>query len=82
MSLIVKTVVFDYQEINGSTITRELRRGAEYDYMKRYGAEWKLAQKDPSAQRAFSQEHCRFTELVSSKYCIVIDKSTPMPFCT
>ncbi|KAJ8706138.1 hypothetical protein PYW07_010915 [Mythimna separata] len=56
------------QELNGSTITRELRRGAEYDYMKRYGAEWKLAQKDPAAQRAFNLEHCRFSDLVSSKY--------------
>ncbi|PZC70463.1 hypothetical protein B5X24_HaOG216098 [Helicoverpa armigera] len=60
------------QELNGSTITRELRRGAEYDYMKRYGAEWKLAQADPAAQREFSVEHCRFTELIN-KYGIPDD---------
>lgn len=59
--------IFNSQELNGSTITRELRRGAEYDYLKRYGAEWKLAQNDPTAQRAFNVEHCRFAELVSSK---------------
>ncbi|KAG6463920.1 hypothetical protein O3G_MSEX014154 [Manduca sexta] len=52
------------QELNGSTITRELRRGAEYDYMKRYGAEWKLAQDDVSKKRTFDVEHSRFTELV------------------
>uniref|UniRef100_A0A2H1WCF3 Tubulin-specific chaperone E n=1 Tax=Spodoptera frugiperda TaxID=7108 RepID=A0A2H1WCF3_SPOFR len=60
------------QELNGSTITRELRRGAEYDYMKRYGAEWKAAQSDPASQRAFSVEHCRFTELIN-KYGIPDD---------
>ncbi|XP_049882216.1 tubulin-specific chaperone E [Pectinophora gossypiella] len=51
-------------ELNGSTITRELRRGAEYDYLKRYGAEWKLAQADPPARLAFHVEHCRFNELI------------------
>ncbi|XP_022828735.1 tubulin-specific chaperone E [Spodoptera litura] len=60
------------QELNGSTITRELRRGAEYDYMKRYGAEWKAAQSDPASQRAFIIEHCRFTELIN-KYGIPDD---------
>lgn len=60
------------QEINGSTITRELRRGAEYDYMKRYGAEWKLAQLSPADLAAFNQEHCRFTDLIN-KYGIPDD---------
>ncbi|KAJ8706139.1 hypothetical protein PYW07_010916 [Mythimna separata] len=40
--------------------------------MTRYGAEWKLAQKDPAAQRAFNLEHCRFSDLVS-KYGIPED---------
>ncbi|XP_026501773.1 tubulin-specific chaperone E [Vanessa tameamea] len=60
------------QEINGSLITRELRRGAEYDYMKRYGAEWKLVQSDPQKKVAFDIEHCRFQELIS-KYGIPDD---------
>ncbi|KAL0810625.1 hypothetical protein ABMA28_010739 [Loxostege sticticalis] len=60
------------QELNGSTITREMRRGAEYDYMKRYGAEWKLSQQDPARKRAFQLEHCRFEQLIS-KYGIPED---------
>ncbi|XP_041985963.1 tubulin-specific chaperone E [Aricia agestis] len=60
------------QELNGSIITRELRRGAEYDYMKRYGAEWKLARNDPAKMAAFDIEHSRFGELVD-KYGIPDD---------
>ncbi|XP_047999954.1 tubulin-specific chaperone E [Leguminivora glycinivorella] len=60
------------QELNGSQITRELRRGAEYDYMKRYGAEWKRAQTDLTLRTAFDIDHCRFQELVM-KYGIPDD---------
>ncbi|CAK1549351.1 unnamed protein product [Leptosia nina] len=60
------------QELNGSIITRELRRGAEYDYMKRYGAEWKLAQNDVNSKHKFDLEHCRFQELID-KYGIPDD---------
>ncbi|KAJ2943191.1 hypothetical protein O0L34_g18902 [Tuta absoluta] len=63
-SQLVIAKIATLQELNGSTITRELRRGAEYDYMKRYGAEWKLAQTDPINKRAFDIEHCRFTKLI------------------
>ncbi|XP_013145467.1 PREDICTED: tubulin-specific chaperone E [Papilio polytes] len=60
------------QELNGSIITRELRRGAEYDYLKRYGAEWKLAQEQDAHKKAFDTEHCRFQELLD-KYGIPDD---------
>ncbi|XP_028163218.1 tubulin-specific chaperone E-like [Ostrinia furnacalis] len=60
------------QELNGSTITRELRRGAEYDYMKRAGADWKQAQNDPALKLAFQLEHCRFEQLIN-KYGIPED---------
>ncbi|XP_053620958.1 tubulin-specific chaperone E [Plodia interpunctella] len=60
------------QELNGTLITREERRGAEYDYMKLYGAEWKLAQQDPVKKLAFAIEHCRFEELIR-KYGIPED---------
>ncbi|XP_068624457.1 tubulin-specific chaperone E [Battus philenor] len=60
------------QELNGSIITRELRRGAEYDYLKRYGGEWKAAQKDQTLKLAFDLEHCRFQELLN-KYGIPDD---------
>lgn len=60
------------QELNGSIITRELRCGAEYDYMKRYGAEWKGAQADLDKKMAFDIEHCRFNELIN-KYGIPDD---------
>ncbi|CAF4945171.1 unnamed protein product [Pieris macdunnoughi] len=60
------------QELNGSIITRESRRGAEYDYLKRYGAEWKLAQSDTCKKKAFDLEHNRFQELID-KYGIPDD---------
>ncbi|VVD00521.1 unnamed protein product, partial [Leptidea sinapis] len=60
------------QELNGSTITREQRRGAEYDYIKRYGAEWKLAQTDETTRIAFDLEHGRFQKLID-KYGIPED---------
>ncbi|CAG9790164.1 unnamed protein product [Diatraea saccharalis] len=52
------------QELNGSCVTREARRGAEYDYMKRHGAEYKRAQLRDDTKRHFTAEHCRFDLLV------------------
>ncbi|XP_045457461.1 tubulin-specific chaperone E [Melitaea cinxia] len=60
------------KELNGSIITPELRRGAEYDYMKRYGAEWKSVQNNPQLKTEFDIEHCRFQELIA-KYGIPED---------
>ncbi|XP_045507669.1 tubulin-specific chaperone E [Colias croceus] len=71
-SQLIIAKIGNLQELNGSTITRELRRGAEYDYMKRYGAEWKLAQNDVNMKKAFDLEHCRFQELID-KYGIPDD---------
>ncbi|XP_039761653.1 tubulin-specific chaperone E [Pararge aegeria] len=71
-SQLIMAKIGNLQELNGSVITRELRRGAEYDYMKRYGAEWKSAQSDPQKKIAFDLEHCRFQELVN-KYDIPDD---------
>ncbi|XP_045780874.1 tubulin-specific chaperone E [Maniola jurtina] len=71
-SQLIIAKIGNLQELNGSTITRELRRGAEYDYMKRYGAEWKMAQNDPQKKMAFDLEHCRFQELIN-KYGIPDD---------
>ncbi|CAG5059932.1 unnamed protein product [Parnassius apollo] len=71
-SQLVIAKIGSLQELNGSTITRELRRGAEYDYLKRYGAEWKLAQSDSTRKSAFDLEHCRFQELIN-KYGIPED---------
>lgn len=72
VSQIIIAKIENLQELNGSLITRELRRGAEYDYMKRYGAEWKLVQSDMQKKLAFDIEHCRFQELVD-KYGIPDD---------
>ncbi|XP_045540702.1 tubulin-specific chaperone E [Papilio machaon] len=71
-SQLVIAKVGSLQELNGSIITRELRRGAEYDYLKRYGAEWKVAQQDAVQKLAFDIEHCRFQELID-KYGIPDD---------
>ncbi|XP_013178404.1 PREDICTED: tubulin-specific chaperone E [Papilio xuthus] len=71
-SQLVIAKIGSLQELNGSIITRELRRGAEYDYLKRYGGEWKLAQQDNALKMAFDIEHCRFQELVN-KYGIPDD---------
>ncbi|XP_023938324.2 tubulin-specific chaperone E [Bicyclus anynana] len=72
VSQLIIAKIGNLQELNGSIITRELRRGAEYDYMKRYGAEWKAAQSDSQKKMAFDLEHCRFQELVN-KYGIPDD---------
>ncbi|KPJ02021.1 Tubulin-specific chaperone E [Papilio xuthus] len=71
-SQLVIAKIGSLQELNGSIITRELRRGAEYDYLKRYGGEWKLAQQDNALKMAFDIEHCRFQELLN-KYGIPDD---------
>ncbi|KPJ17724.1 Tubulin-specific chaperone E [Papilio machaon] len=71
-SQLVIAKIGSLQELNGSIITRELRRGAEYDYLKRYGAEWKVAQQDAVQKLAFDIEHCRFQELID-KYGIPDD---------
>ncbi|GBP06342.1 Tubulin-specific chaperone E [Eumeta japonica] len=52
------------QELNCTQITREARRGAEYDYIKRHGAEWKTTRNSSNAS-LFSIEHCRFPELIN-----------------
>ncbi|XP_004923154.1 tubulin-specific chaperone E [Bombyx mori] len=71
-SQLVVAKIGTLQELNGSIITGELRRGAEYDYLKRYGGEWKVAQLDFEAKAAFDAEHCRFEELIR-KYGIPED---------
>ncbi|XP_026764914.2 tubulin-specific chaperone E [Galleria mellonella] len=71
-SQLITAKIGTLQELNGTIITREERRGAEYDYMKQYGAEWKLAQHDLAKQAAFTLEHCRFEELIK-KYGIPED---------
>ncbi|XP_037970492.2 tubulin-specific chaperone E [Plutella xylostella] len=60
------------QELNGSHLTPEFRRGAEYDYMKQHGAEWKKAQANEAMKMAFDVEHHRFDELIT-KYGIPDD---------
>ncbi|KAM3968531.1 tubulin-binding cofactor E [Aphomia sociella] len=71
-SQLITAKIGTLQELNGTIITREERRGAEYDYMKHYGAEWKAAQLDLEKQRLFALEHCRFDELIK-KYGIPED---------
>ncbi|CAB3232661.1 unnamed protein product [Arctia plantaginis] len=71
-SQLISAKIDTLQELNGSAITRELRRGAEYDYLKRYGAEWKRAQLQPALRQAFSLQHCRFNHLID-KYGIPED---------
>ncbi|OWR53855.1 tubulin-specific chaperone E like protein, partial [Danaus plexippus plexippus] len=65
-SQLIIAKIGNLQELNGSCITRELRRGSEYDYMKRYGAEWK------KGDEQFHFEHCRFQELID-KYGVPDD---------
>ncbi|KAJ8925192.1 hypothetical protein NQ315_001378 [Exocentrus adspersus] len=50
--------------LNGTTITSDERRGAEYDYVKKYALEW-LRVKDTSEQEYFLLEHSRYLELIA-----------------
>ncbi|KAL4703945.1 hypothetical protein ACJJTC_009550 [Scirpophaga incertulas] len=61
------------QELNGSQISGEFRRGAEYDYLKRHGAEWQRARAEPGRRRAFQLDHCRFDQLIN-KYGLPDDR--------
>ncbi|XP_060534940.1 tubulin-specific chaperone E [Cylas formicarius] len=50
---------------NGRRITPDDRRGAEYDYQKKYGLEWLKVKNTPERNR-FLLEHNRYLELIES----------------
>lgn len=52
--------------LNATEISATERRGAEYDYLKKYGLEW-LAVKDTEKRDEFLEEHNRYLELIESK---------------
>lgn len=55
--------------MNGSEVSREIRRGAEYDYIKKHGLLWKQT-KDSNNEKIvmdFALLHSRFDQLIQSK---------------
>lgn len=58
-----------FKILNGCTIDALFRKGAEYDYIKKYGLEW-LQIKDNEAKRNdFLKQHNRYLELIERKIC-------------
>lgn len=53
--------------MNGTLIPDDERRGAEYDYLKKYAIEWLQVQNDEK-RTSFLCEHNRYLELIDSKY--------------
>lgn len=51
--------------MNGVTIQDDQRKGAEYDYIKKYALEWIRVQ-HTEARDTFLNEHNRFLELIQS----------------
>ncbi|CAH2002582.1 unnamed protein product [Acanthoscelides obtectus] len=65
---IIIAKIKNLKTINGSTIKREERYGAEIDYLKKYALEWIDVQNNPEARSKFLLEHNRYLELIESKY--------------
>lgn len=53
---------------NGATIRPDERKGAEYDYIKKYGLQWLSVKDDPQKKALFLDVHNRYEELIESKY--------------
>jgi len=49
---------------NGATIRPDERKGAEYDYIKKYGLEWLSVKDDPEKRAEFLRKYNRYDELV------------------
>lgn len=57
------------KSLNGTQITHEERRGAEYDYLKLYLRKWVETENNPDKRNVFINEHPRYPILVD-KYGI------------
>ncbi|XP_077302951.1 tubulin-binding cofactor E isoform X2 [Arctopsyche grandis] len=54
------------KELNGSEVNREIRRGAEYDYLKKHGLLWKQCSESLEERKIleFALFHSRFDQLI------------------
>ncbi|XP_075211361.1 tubulin-binding cofactor E isoform X2 [Lycorma delicatula] len=50
--------------LNGQEITREERRGSEYDYIKKHGQQWYDSKTNDELYTAFIKEHPRYMNLI------------------
>lgn len=53
--------------LNGSLIQEDVRKGAEYDYLKKYALDW-LKVQNTDDRNAFLVEHNRYLEFIDRKY--------------
>lgn len=60
-------ISFIFQVLNGQEIAREERRGAECDYIKRYGQKWHESKNNDELRSSFLKEHGRYMDLIKSK---------------
>lgn len=52
---------------NGALIKSAERKGAEYDYIKKYGLEWLSVKDNPEQKLTFLSKYNRYEELIKSK---------------
>lgn len=64
------TILYDiyfclFKVLNATEILDSERKGAEYDYLKKYGLEW-LSVKNTDKEREFLEKHNRYLEFIQS----------------
>lgn len=52
------------QVLNGAVLRSDERKGAEYDYIKKYGLEWLSVQSDIERKVQFTRQHNRYETLI------------------
>ncbi|XP_031356946.1 tubulin-specific chaperone E-like [Photinus pyralis] len=52
------------QVLNGAVLRSDERKGAEYDYIKKYGLEWLSVQSDAERKLQFIRQHNRYETLI------------------
>ncbi|KAF5279447.1 hypothetical protein FQA39_LY05557 [Lamprigera yunnana] len=52
------------QTLNGAPLRLDERKGAEYDYIKKYGLDWLETKNNPTKQAQFVKKHRRYEELI------------------
>lgn len=62
---------YPVQVLNGQQVLRDERKGAEIDYLKRFGTTW-LALKTEDERKKFNAIHPRYMQLVASKCYILL----------
>ncbi|XP_012277540.1 tubulin-specific chaperone E isoform X2 [Orussus abietinus] len=61
---IIIAKISNLKSLNGTEVSCEERRGAEYDYLKLFGPQWIQCESNPEARQEFIKNHPRYPALV------------------